>query len=673
MFFNVATQADKQIDVLRAFELTPSNVKDVAPIDDFVLALTDKPFEIMSDEELAALPLGSTFIVDVECYENYFLIACKSTYNGKVVLFELPIDTRKLLWLMSNFATVGFNSINYDIPLIRVALQGFGSKFLKGVSNWIIFDNIRPWQVEQKYNLITVKWNHVDLVEVAPLQGSLKLYAGRLHCKRMQDLPYEHDSILEPEEIERLVQYCVNDLDNTELLLNELCPQIALRCDISNVYGLDVRSRSDAQIAEYVIVSELEKLNGKKPVRPEIAPGKTYYYTPPTYIKYKTQQFQEMLDVIRKAKFVLDENGSIQMPKEIGELKLKLGSCVYRMGIGGLHSSEKSTSHIADAQTLLVDRDVASYYPSIILNQQLFPKHLGRAFLTVYKSIVDRRLEAKRTGDTVTADSLKITINGSFGKLGSKWSALYAPDLLIQVTVTGQLALLLLIEMLELVDVPVVSANTDGVLIKCPIELESTMLAVVKQWETDTAFLTEEARYKAVYSRDVNNYIAIKPDGKTKLKGAYSEKGSGGNTVLSKNAENLVCTDAVIAYLTNAVPIQDTIKNCKDIRRFVTIRNVKGGAVKSDVYVGKTIRWYYSTEMQGEINYKLSGNKVPNSDRAMPLMELTETLPDDLDYERYIAVANEMLVDLGLVLSTQNVIVGTRRGSSSMIEGYGIS
>ena len=77
--------------------------------------------------------------------------------------------------------------------------------------------------------------------------------------------------------------------------------------------------------------------------------------------------------------------------------------------------------------------------------------------------------------------------------------------------------------------------------------------------------------------------------------------------------------------------------------------------------------------MQGEINYKLSGNKVPNSDRAMPLMELTETLPDDLDYERYIAVANEMLVDLGLVLSTQNVIVGTRRGSSSMIEGYGIS
>ena len=145
MFFNVATQADKQIDVLRAFELTPSNVKDVAFIDEFELKLTDKPFEIMSDEELAALPLGSTFIVDVECYENYFLIACKSTYNGKVVLFELPIDTRKLLWLMSNFATVGFNSINYDIPLIRVALQGFGSKFLKGVSNWIIFDNIRPW------------------------------------------------------------------------------------------------------------------------------------------------------------------------------------------------------------------------------------------------------------------------------------------------------------------------------------------------------------------------------------------------------------------------------------------------------------------------------------------------------------------------------------------------
>lgn len=685
MFFNTEVQVSKNVDDIRAFELTPSNSKVFAPVDDFVLALTDKPYDLMSDEELASLPLGSTFLADVECYENYFLVALKSTYNSKVIKFEKDdadkfIDTRKLLWIMNNFCTVGFNSIIYDIPMIRVALQGFSCKFLKGVSNWIIFDNIRPWEVERRYNLVPIEWNHVDLVEVAPLKGSLKLYAGRLHCKRMQDLPYEHDRILTLDEIERLLQYCVTDLDNTELLLNELGPQLSLRSSMSYQYGIDVRSRSDAQIAEYVIASELEKVNGKKPSRPEIPPGKTYYYTPPPFIKFKTPLFQDMLNVIRKAKFIVSDDGSIQMPKEIGDLKLKMGACVYRMGIGGLHSSEKSVYHIADENTLLIDRDVASYYPSIILNGELYPKHLGRAFLSVYKVLVTTRVNAKNDATriskqieaikkeypasthrdeyiallqaqvdqfTVIADSLKIVINGSFGKLGSKWSILYAPDLLIQVTLTGQLALLLLIEMLELAGVTVVSANTDGVLIKCSKAAEETVTRVVKEWEQATCFITEESRYKAVYSRDVNNYIAVKPDNKTKLKGAYSEKGSGGNTVLSKNAENLVCVDAVIAYLTKDVPIADTINACKDVRRFITIRNVKGGAVKSDIYVGKTIRWYYSTLMQGEINYNLSGNKVPNSDRAMPLMELPETLPGDLDLERYIQVSNEMLADLG--------------------------
>src|SRR5206468_2305863 len=121
---------------------------------------------------------------------------------------------------------------------------------------------------------------------------------------------------------------------------------------------------------------------------------------------------------------------------------LTVGECTYKMGIGGLHSTESEVAHIAEADTLLLDRDVVSYYPSIILNQHLFPSHLGRDFLRVYRSIVERRVGAKKAGNKVVADSLKITINGSFGKLGSIYSILFAPDLMIQVTITGQLALL---------------------------------------------------------------------------------------------------------------------------------------------------------------------------------------------------------------------------------------
>lgn len=693
-FFDVATQPKRDIDALRAFELTPKPSNEVpAPIDDFELSLSDKPFQLMSDVELESL-VGTTLLFDIESYENYFLVAFKSFVTGKVIVFEdddtgKVLDRHKLLWVLNNFAIVGFGSKDYDIPMVRVALQGYGHRFLYAVTRWIIFDQISPWQVEQKYNLVAHSFNHVDLIEVAPLQGSLKLYAGRLHCKRMQDLPYAPDAILTVEERVRLMVYCINDLDNTELLLKELAPQLELRAAMSNRYGIDVRSRSDAQIAEYVFASEIEKINGSKPKRPDILPGKVYYYTPPPFIKYKTPQFQEMLEIVRAASFIVDENGKIEMPKEIGNLKLKLGCCVYRMGIGGLHSSEKSIAHIANEDTLLQDTDVASYYPSIILNGKLAPKHLGNAFLAVYRVLVNDRLDSKakvawcdeelkklkvkpegysdkdakqyylwlvecKAIAQVGADSGKIIINGSFGKLGSKWSVLFAPDLMIQVTVTGQLSLLLLIEMIENVGIQVISANTDGVLTKCAKANSHLLQDVIKQWEAVTGFVTESNQYKAVYSRDVNNYIGISADPKKapKLKGSYSEKGSGGNTVLSKNAENLVCTDAVLAYLTKGVAIEDTIRGCTDVRRFVTVRNVTGGAVKSNVYLGKTIRWYYSTQMFGQIERRVNGNKVPNSDRAMPLMELPETLPGDLDYERYIQVAKEILVDVGLHTGT---------------------
>lgn len=666
MFFDLSKQAAKDIEAIRAFKLTaPAGSKNApVPVDEFELQLTRKKFEHLTDAELMSLA-GTTLLADVESFENYFLVSFKSFVNGKVMAFEefedpyyngeaAPLNRRKLLWVMQNFTIVGFNSYEYDVPMIRVALQGYGPKVLNALSKQIILEGLRPYQIEQKFKLVEAKFNHVDLIQVAPLQGSLKLYAGRLHCKRMQDLPISPYAVLTYEEKEAIKEYCFNDLDNTGLLLQELSPQLDLRANMSAQFGIDLRSRSDAQIAEYVIVSELEKINGSKPKRPEIAPGKVYYYTPPPFIKYQTPLFQNMLDVVTRAKLIVNEHGSIDMPPEIGELKLEFGRCIYKMGIGGLHSSEKTIAHIADDNTLLIDRDVASYYPSITLNGKLAPKHLGNAFLTVYKGIVDKRLAAKKSGDTVTSDSLKITINGTFGKTGNKWSAIYSPDLLIQITVTGQLSLLLLIEMLVLSGIEVVSANTDGVLIKCLKADKPKCDAVIKLWEERTCFVTEESQYKAVYSRDVNNYVAIpiKADGKIKVKGTYAEKGSGGNTVLSKNPENLVCNDAVIAFLSKRIAVEDTVNNCKDIRRFVTVRNVKGGAIKSGVYLGKTIRWYYSTKMQGQIEYVKANkqgnhNKVPNSDRAMPLMELPETLPADLDVARYIALANEMLKDLG--------------------------
>lgn len=465
-------------------------------------------------------------VFDIEVYSNFFLIVFKSTASGKVWRFQKSpsqdLDRAKLEAVLANYVLVGFNSRNYDIPLIQLALDGYTVEELKQASDDIIVREMSPKEFREHHYVPFHNWNHVDLIEVAPLKASLKIYGGRLHCKKMQDLPIDPSAEVTAEQAKLLFTYCVNDLDVTALLWSELKEQIILREQLGEEYGQDLRSRSDAQIAEHVIAAEVAKLNGQWPERPTGLEGRVYSYKVPAYISYQSPELQKMLEAVRGASFEVSPNGSVMMPPELADVAIPLGFGKYRMGIGGLHSSEKCVRYVSDDDTLLIDRDVASYYPNIILNQKLYPAHMGLAFLHVYDSLVKRRLAAKAAGNKVEAESLKITINGSFGKLGSKWSSLYSPDLLIQVTITGQLCLLMLIEMLELAGVPVISANTDGVLSACPKANYADFLRVVAKWEHLTGFTTEETRYRSYHARDVNNYIGIKENGAVKTKGTYA-------------------------------------------------------------------------------------------------------------------------------------------------------
>jgi len=614
-----------------------------------------KPVEFMSYDELINTPPGEVFIFDVECYHNFFYVAFKCLSTGKYVAFERSPDfdfnPDALSWVLWRFCIVGFNSRNYDLPIISLALKGATCEELKQATDFIIKFNNTPWAFEKQYGLKIQKYNHIDIIEVAPLQGSLKLYAGRLHCKTMQDLPLPPEHVLTKEDADILRPYCCNDLDNTQLLFEKLAPEIKLRIEMSEEYGVDLRSKSDAQIAEAVLGSELKKVLGYYPKKPNFDENEILMYNVPDFIEFNSPHLKEMLETVQDARFQLDGGGSPVWPEGLGEyvktksgrkwqLSVRIGKSVYKLGMGGLHSQEKKVAYIADENTYNRDNDAESFYPRIILNQGLFPPHLGDSFLSVYETIVNRRLEAKKQGHKAVSDSLKIVINGSFGKLGSKYSILYAPQLMLQVTITGQLALLMLIEMLEEKGITCVSGNTDGVVSMYDKSRHDEVRGIIKQWEEKTAFKTEETEYAAVYSRDVNNYIAVKKDG-VKKKGTFAQDS------LAKNPEHNICTDGVIAYLTEGKSVEKTIKECKDVRRFVSVRNVKGGGEKDGVYLGKVVRWYYAKGETGCIKYVGSGNKVAKTDGAKPLMDLPDELPSDVDYNWYIKTATDMLFDCG--------------------------
>lgn len=597
-------------------------------------------------------------VFDIECYRNYFLIAFKSLENGKYMFFERyedvelhcdpdvylgdALDLGSLRWVFENFQIIGFNSYGYDIPIASLALAGKDNALLKAATDIIIGEGERGYNVVKRFKAKMLKIDHIDIIEVAPLSASLKIYGGRVHTRRMQDLPFPPEATLAPKQAAIVRWYCGNDLDTTIDLYNEVEDDIELRVELGHEYGMDLRSKSDAQIAEAVIRAEIEKLTGQRVQKPTIAPGTVYKYHPPAFLQFQTPLMNRVMDTVRSADFIVSEKGSIGMPKALADLQITMNKSTYTMGIGGLHSTEKSAAHFSGPRNKLIDRDVTSYYPFIILNLGLFPHHLGTNFLTVYWQLVDRRLTAKSAGDKKRANSLKIVINGSFGKLGSAYSVLYSPNLLIQTTVTGQLSLLMLIERLELAGIEVVSANTDGVVIKPATEMEATLNAIVAQWEADTGFTTEETRYAALFSRDVNNYIAVMED-----KSDFKGKGIFAKPDLKKNPQSRICIDAIGELLLHNKPIAETIRACDDITKFITVRAVKGGAVKDGVFLGKAIRWYYSTQAQGEIVYAKSGNKVPKSDGAAPLMLLPQQLPEDVDYDYYVREANSILRAMG--------------------------
>lgn len=633
------------------------------------------PFELLTYAEMLA-SVGKEFTFDCEIYRNYSLIVFMSRETGKFCYVEMTdgerMPTDLISFMMYQFCTVGFNSNRYDVIIVSAMIHGFSCAELKAISDDLIKWKMRDNEVCEKWGFkLLRKINTYDLFEVAPLTDSLKKYAARMHAKRMQELPYPEDAILTPEERVKIREYCFVDNQNTGLLADELTEQIGLRINLSKMYdGIELRSKSDAQISEAVIINELTKLNGRRPYKPDFDLGYSFRYTPPAYVHFQTPQLQELLERVKGCVFTLRSNGSPQCDELAGNKELKIPGMQaiingrrYALGLGGLHSTESAQSIVIKPGSGwgLFDTDFESFYPKMILNNEWYPSHLGRSFLTVFSRLVDRRLNAKGQATfakkaldkalekawKVEADSLKITINGSFGKLGSVFSILYAPDLLIQTTVTGQLTLLMLIEACEMVGISVVSANTDGFVVHMHESQRPMFDAIVKGFEVLSKLKTEETAYKEIHSRDVNNYIAVKTDGEVKVKGVYSEKGSTGNTRLSKNPDALIVADAVVAYLTKGEPIIKTIRECRDVRRFVCVENVRGGGHLNGLYLGKTVRWIYGKGSKHTINSVDSGNTVSNSYGAFPLMDLPDEFPANLDHDRYSSMALQALVDIG--------------------------
>lgn len=625
-----------------------------------------QPEEMSNDELAEALKNGDRLVWDTESYPNYWSAGFTNLRTGRHLLFEdspefgLSFDKAKLDWVLRNFVLIDFNGENYDRHTAAVAIKpGTNSSHMWMATERIITYEEPGWMVVKSMGARKIQMNHIDLFELTPLHPSLKMMAGRLCSPLMMDLPFAPGTHLTWNQTRVLRWYMFNDNRNTELVYRAHEENIKLREEFGPKYKVDLRSKSDAQIAEAIFKAEVFRRTGH--YAEKVPYQGMFKFKMPDWVQFKTPELQALRQAVIDADFIVGDTGYVQEPPAFKDLKIALGSSLYTFGIGGLHSNEKSVAHcIFDRngvqRYILRDHDVASYYPKLILNSGYYPPAIGPIFIPIFQEIYERRLKEKKIDKKgVWALGLKIVLNGTFGKTSDPYSIIYYPPLMVQTTLSGQLALLMMIEKAYLAGMEVTNANTDGVVIKCPVERDEELKELSREWERETGLEMEANDYVATFSRDVNSYIAVDSHYKAKRKGWYKENGCNGkpdNEQIKKNQGAEIVGDALEALFTKGIPVVRTITECRNINKFVTIKQAQGGGAFVEpgcnpVYLGKAVRFYKSSGSKGEIITVKKGHLVGGSEGCRPIMHYNGQFPSDVDFEFYCNMANEHLDLIG--------------------------
>lgn len=472
-----------------------------------------------------------------------------------------------------------------------------------------------------KQTSINIKWYNLKEYTMPPI-GDLDrhYYHERLpEAKGMTDreLNIHYRNVFErfiPKEyLNEMADYNDNDVYIVAELIRMNQEEVLLRYRISEEYKVDVYSASRSTIADKVIVKLYSKFTGLHPkafidtktIRRKILVSEILS----DKIAFSTPELNDILSSIR----------SLTLRGEKGEFdrEFTFMGTSYTIATGGLHSNEIPAVYVENSDSIIVDRDVASYYPNMIRSLKVCQKHLiPKAWFRIADTIVDERLEHKhlakdksldvmeRDKHATAAACLKIVANaGIFGKMGSEKSFLCDKKAMYQVTINGQLFLLMLIEKLELAGIHVISANTDGIVTIVPRELEQTADDICHWWEKHLGLELEFTYYTKYVTEGVNSYLTVKRGGSSKFKGRMNPKMFLED--LSKGYNSPIVAKCVTEYFINGTPVMETLRNAKSILDFCRTQNVNhkyrlefthvvDGKIRTDV-VQRNTRFYISS------------------------------------------------------------------------------
>lgn len=677
----------------KAFKISDTDDKDLLPLVAF-LNSTASYFDTVSDKDgniTQEAVRTDMYGFNISGYDNLMIKAFLMKFNHfdttKQLIKYLYELSKKIIALQQDktlfYQDKEIELINrYKLPYATVDVQtvyalhsagvnidkdtGERQKYGKSLKQTSI--NLKWWQLldftlppidEEEYQLY---WRHIERYRGMPLEQLNKL------------ITTDFDRYVLPKYVDTMLHYNLNDVFIVCEMVRQKPDEIRLRYSITSAFKIPVLSSARANIADKLVTKYYADMSGLRPEqftkgrteRTRLSFNKIIF----PHIQFKTPELQQMLREMMDV-YVYHTT------KEDFCKEITFYGTTYTLACGGIHTQDSPVILISDDEYVYVHFDYNSYYPSIISSYEIAPKHLNRKiFVDMVTYFKNTRVKCKHTPDSegyvikgvpnkVAAEVLKIVINAIYGKFGSELFFLYDRFAQLQVTINGQLMTMTLVEELELNGIHVISANTDGIIIKLPRNKVDVFKDITKRWNETNRMGADSENYKAYFARDVNNYFAVWENGKVDAKGDLDPKQYIKD--LKKGYDMPVVAKAVYEYFVNNVPIMDTLTNHKSILDFCKTQNI---GKQFDVVINRNDKGKLYTEtIQRHVRFYVSNNgsiiqkKQKDTNKlsvlagGLPVIVLN-TLDDkpieerDIDYKYYYDECYKIINPIKLGIST---------------------
>ena len=527
---------------------------------------------------------------------------------------------------------------------------------------------------------INLKWHNLLDFKLPPIddeEGDVyrkkDAYRGMTNEQLNHLITNDFDRYILPKYVEPMLHYNKNDVYLVCEIARQKPDEIKLRYSLGAAFNLNLLCAARSSIADkllYKFYSErsglsVDKFKDLRTQRTALSFNKIIF----PHICFKTTQLQDLLTDMKKVVIY-------RTNKDAFEKVIQFYGTTYTIATGGLHSQDRPAVLTSNDKYTYVHYDISSFYPSVMVAYNIAPKHLNN---NVFVKMVDyfrlTRIKCKHTKDEdglvvagvhnkLAAEALKIVINAIYGKFGFEMFFLFDRFAQMQVTINGQLMVMMVVEALELDGIHVVSANTDGIIVKLPKDKEEDFKRITDDWCAQNKLGADSERYKLFVTRDINNYFDIQSNDKVEYKGGLDPKQYLKD--LKKGYDMPVVAKAVFEYFAHDTPVMETLRNHKDILDFCKTQNVgkqfevvyqkvENGKV-IDVHSQRHVRFYVSTKGVIIMKENVNSNQRSVLASGKPVIILNKLDDKDIslrniDYKYYYEEAYKIINPIKLGIS----------------------